>query len=359
MGIIKEVGLPTQSTNQSIYKVIQAQQALAISRHHPDLMKYLDRATWQLVARALTEHFWPRTVKDDLYIQNDIEKLYLVGLALIPIASQCPGFWMPWRHNGHLASWLKQYAHKRYEKRILMTQKWDWSTALSRLEENASGLGIVDKGFLDMCSELISRDAYADSARGHLARKIFGPLVFNADALNIYRHARTNHGVTWWDEGAAYVLSRSKIFTAKGTATLDLTKRTANIWNYSVTVRGNSLILTLSDAFVKQTKAAIISILSSSAGAQRKIYAISSCLETFHRWAKHSPNSGPQRKQLDDWVLQKVRSNLLEKNPVLGNKLFDVVQASWDPKFYPRGSSGLLDKSLSLEKWLKWWSPRR
>ncbi|NCC83714.1 MAG: hypothetical protein EOM03_06250 [Clostridia bacterium] len=359
MGIIKEVGLSTQSTNQAIYKVIQAQQALAVSRHHPDLMKYLDRDTWQLVARALTEHFWPRTVKDDLYIQEDIEKLYLAGLALIPIASQCPGFWMPWRHNGHLASWLKQYAHKRYEKRMLMTQKWDWSEALSRLEENAAALGIVDKGFIEMCSELISRDAYADSARGHLARKIFGPLVFNADALNIYRHARANHGVTWWDEGAACVLSRSKIFTAKGTTTLDLTKRTATIWNYSVTVKMNSLILTLSDAFVKQTKASIISILSSSAGPQRKIHAISSCLETFCRWAKHSPNTGPQRKLLEDWVRQKMATKLLAENPRLEQHLFDIAKAPWDPKYYPRGQSGLLDKSLTLDKWLKWWGPRR
>ena len=358
MGIIKDSKQASQTTNQAIYKVIQTQRSLAISHHHPDLMKYLERSTWRLAAQALTEHFWPRTVQNDLYIRESIERLYQVGLALIPLSGQCPGFWMPWRHNGHLACWLKQYTHKQYGKRTLMIKKWDWGEAQSRLVENAAALGIVDQAFIEMCSDLIAGNAFSESARGHLARKIFGPLVFNAEARSIYRYARENQAITWWDEQNVFVLSKARIFHKKETC-IDLAVREATIWNYSVKVKNNSLIILLSNVFLKQIKADITSILLSSASPQRKIHAISSRLETVHRWAKHSPNTGPQQKALGVWVQQKIGVKLLAANPKLTQYLFDIAGASWDPKFYPRGSSGLLDKSLTLEKWIKWWGPRR
>jgi len=239
-----------------------------------------------------------------------------------------------------------------------MVKKWDWAEAQSRLVENSEALGIVDQAFIKMCSDLIAGNAYAESARGFLARKIFGPLVFNAEARSIYRYARENKAITWWDEQTVFVLSNARIFHKKETC-IDLEVRETTIWNYSVKVKNNSLIILLSDVFLKQIKADITSILLSCASPQRKIHAISSRLETVHRWAKHSPNTGPQRKALGAWVQQKIGVKLLAANPKLAQYLFDIGGAPWDPKFYPRGSSGLLDNSLTIERWVKWWGPRR
>lgn len=358
MGINKNIEQSKQTTNQAIHKVIQSQRSLAITHRHLDLMKYLERPSWRIAARKLTEDFWPRTVRDDLYVGKVIERLYQVAMVLVPLAGQCPGFWMPWRHNGHLACWLKQYTFKRYGKRMLTVKKWNWDEAPSRLAENAAALGILDRDFINLCSELITANAYASSARGDMVRKFLAPLVFNVEAKRMYRHARQNQGVTWWDEKAVFVLSKTKIFHNQESC-IDLQKRTATLWNYTVKVKSNSLGMLLSDAFLKQIKADITDTLRSSVGPQRKIDAISTKLETVHRWAKHCPEAGLQRKALGKWVMQIVGEELLKDNPKLADSLFDIASAPWDPEFYPRGQSGLLDKSLKLENWLKWWGPRR
>lgn len=379
MGIIKEK--QTQSTNQAITKVIQAQRSLAIRHYHPDLMSYLDRTSWKQTAQALTEQYWPRTVSKELYIQGEIEALYWAALILAPLSGQCPGFWNPWRHKGHLVSWFRQHVHGQ-QKGWLCIHPWDWENQLPKLSSSMQAFGIVDRKFVELCQKLVLNNAFADSLRGQFARKIFAPILFHEQAKEVFHQAKAKHAVVWWDERYALVLAKSSYQIGNGTWH-DLSASPVKIWNYEVrakmekaegkatdTNRGkpkkvkNSdkkmmLNIYLSDQFLKSTRMNIKSILSSQATDQAKVFQLSSELKKVYAWGKFCFQAQPQCNQLAKWVRDKIEPQIFQHNQELRKLYFNILDQKWDIGFYPRKGSGLLDKKLTLEDWVRWWRPWR
>ena len=357
MGIVKDLEESTQTTNQAIYKVIQAQRALALRHRHPNLMEYLERTSWTQTAAALTAHFWPKTVSQELFVQAEIERLYLAGLILAPLSGQCPGFWNPWRHNGHLVCWLRQYTSMKQGKVHLFTHGWNWEEAIEGLAQSAQSFGIMDHDFIEFCSELLVSNVYCPTVRGQFARKIFAPLLFHEQGLKIFRTAKANQSVTWWDEKHAFVLSKRRIISIKGQWT-DLTTDSCTLWNYTARIKKKALLIFLSDDFLKSVRNNIADILNSGANPQQKVFSISTVMLRVHRWAKHCPNARPQCNELERWLRQKTEKNLFMKYPRLEGMYFSIGKADWDHGFYPRNKSGLLE-DITLDSWLKWWGPRR
>lgn len=379
MGIIKEK--QTQSTNQAITKVIQAQRSLAIRYYHPDLMTYLDRTSWKQTALALTGQYWPRTVSKELYIQSEIEALYGAALILGPLSGQCPGFWSPWRHKGHLVSWFRQHMLGQ-QKGWLCIHQWDWEKQLPELSSSMQAFGIVDRKFVELCQKLVLNNAFADSLRGQFARKILAPLLFHEQAREMYHQAKVKNAVVWWDEQHTLVLAKSSYQIGNGTWH-DLSSTPVEVWNYEVRAKmekaegkatvgqhGRStkvkqpdkklmLYMYLHDQFLKSTRMNIKSILSSEVPEQAKVFAVSSVLKRVYSWGKFCFQAQPQCNQLAKWVRGKIEPQIFQHNQELRKLYFNILDQKWDIGFYPRKGSGLLDNKLTLEDWVKWWRPWR
>ncbi len=379
MGIIKNP--QSQSINQAITKVIQTQRALAIRHYHPDLMSYLDRPTWQQTARALVEQYWPRTVSKDLYIQGEIESLYGVALILGPLSGQCAGFWNPWRHKGHLTSWFRQYVQGQ-QKFWLGVHWWDWEKQYAEFSSSVRAFGVPDREFAEHCQQLILNNAFAESLRGQFARKVFAPLLLHERAKEIYHRAKAKNAVFWWDERHALVLSKTPYCLENG-AWFDLSQSPVDVWNYEVRakyetikcdstdepkqVKKNSkkqhkrlmLYMYLNDVFLKKSMDNIKNILISKTTDQAKVFLTSSELRKVYSSGKFCFQAQPQCNTFGKNVLKKIEKQIFHKSPDLHKLYFNIMNQKWDIGFYPRNSSGLLDKKLTLEEWMKWWRPWR
>jgi hypothetical protein len=356
MGIIKDQAEASQTTNQAITKVLMAQCALVHRHWHPNLMKYIERPTWRKTASALTAHYWPRTVAEELHIQAEIERLYSVYLVLAPLAGQAQAFWMPWRHNGHLTSWFRMYVYGQ-KKSHLMVRDWDWESGIDGLFESAEAYGIKDKLFIDLCHDLITGNVFAPTLRGQFARKIFAPLLFHQQAKEMLDLVKTKRSLLWWDEKHVLVLSGKPVKGIEGTW-CDLGKESRTIWNYSVKVKGDDLMMYMSDEYLRNIRSNIVGIMDSFVPPQTKIYRISEIMRGTHRWAKHCFQAKIQCNELEKWVWNKINKSILQQNRSLDALYFNIRNAAWDNTLYKRGKSQLLE-GLSIESWLKWWSPRR
>ncbi len=382
MGIIKEK--QTQSTNQAITKVIQAQRSLAIRHYHPDLMSYLGRASWKQTAHALTEQYWPRTVSKELYIQNEIEALYGAALILGPLSGQCPGFWNPWRHKGHLVSWFRQHVHGQ-QKGWLCVHRWDWKKQLPALSSSMQAFGIADSKFAEHCYNMILNNtfnSFSESLREQFARKIFAPILFHEQAKEIYLQAKAKQAVVWWDERYALVLASSSYQIQNG-AWFDLSLSPVDVWNFEVRAKKEKtvtkattgqhgrptktlqqdkklmLYIFLHDQFLKSSRVNIKSILRSHATDQAKVFQVSSELKKVYSWGKFCFQAQPQCNQLAKWARDKIETQIFQQNQKLRRLYFEIYEQKWDTGFYPRKGSGLLDNKLMLENWVKWWRPWR
>ena len=354
LGIIKE---PSDLTvNQAIMRVIQAQRALALRYKHSDLLQYLERASWMQTAEALTAHFWPRTVNKDLYVVGEIQKLYKVHLVLAALSVQVPAYWTPWRHAGHLVGWLRIYAYGQ-KKQKLWVYEWDWDQGLKELTKSAEALGIKDASFIDLCCELAEGNVFAPTLRGKFARKIFAPLVFHREAKEILRHAKSKKSLLWWDEYNALVLSKSYFKQIDG-YWVDLVDDSYVLWNYTIKINDKNLLIFLSDDYIRSVKSSIKEIINSSVGVQAKVYRTSEIMRGVHSWAKYCFHAKPQCNELERWVWQKLNKKILKHSKNLDALYFNIRNASWDNFLYVRKKSMLLD-DISIEQWVKWWTPRR
>lgn len=119
------------------------------------------------------------------------------------------------------------------------------------------------------------------------------------------------------------------------------------------------LYMYLHDQFQKSTRMNIKSILSSEVSDQAKVFAVSSVLKRVYSWGKFCFQAQPQCNQLAKWVRDKTESQIFQHNQELRKLYFNILDQKWDNGFYPRKGSGLLDKKLTLEDWVKWWRPWR
>ena len=356
MGIIKEPSGSDLTVNQAIMRVIQAQRALALRYKHSDLLQYLERASWMQTAEALTAHFWPRTVNKELYVVGEIQKLYKVHLVLAALSVQVPAYWTPWRHAGHLVGWLRIYAYGQ-KKHKLWVYEWDWDQGLKELTKSAEALGIKDAGFIDLCCELAEGNVFAPTLRGKFARKIFAPLVFHREAKEILRHAKSKKSLLWWDEYNALVLSKSYFKQIDGNW-VDLVDDSYMLWNYTIKIHDKNLLIFLSDDYIRSVKSSIKEIINSSVGVQTKVYRTSEIMRGVHSWAKYCFHAKPQCNELERWVWQKLNKKIFKHSKNLDALYFNIRNASWDNFLYVRKKSMLLD-DITIEQWVKWWTPRR
>jgi len=76
--------------------VRRAQRSLALAGRHVDLMRYVERDSFQAVAAMLTGHYMPRSHSKQLEIAEVFRELFTTWLVLAPLSNQARGYWRPW-----------------------------------------------------------------------------------------------------------------------------------------------------------------------------------------------------------------------------------------------------------------------
>ena len=334
--------------------VRRAQRSLALAGRHVDLMRYVERESFQAVAAVLVEHYMPRSAAKQLEIAEVFRDLYTMWLVLAPLSNQARGYWRPWWGPGVAMSWLRTEIN-RFQRTYLGRIPFDWASA--QVAPGAAAAKITDDAFLAHAEALLGH-ALGDTLRANFTRYVLGGLVWRADAELALAVAREHQAGLMWHEDGLWLLAR-KPFAADGVVWADLREGTADILQWSVKVAEGKLQAWVSEPTVQRLKESVRGTLASDVSPEHKLRQVNAAVKTCHHWAQYAFDARQQATELGPWVWRRVSRHILQHSPKLRGQYFDLKTAQWDARLHFGRSSYLLDRAVTDQDWLNIWNPRR
>lgn len=338
--------------DNDFYLVRRAQAKLALQSVYNDLMSYITRQSFQNVAKALTEKFWTRSIKQKRKIVDIVTELYLVWLVLLPIACRIQGYFRPGWGNSIFLSWFRYHVNKcrrYYMGKIDLI----WDKPKLFFEE----LEIYDQPFKELCTDYLNFGK-GETALPKFVRLIFSPFVFTSEIKQALTMAKTSNCGFMWDENHIIFLS-TKPFEYNGLKWVDLRKESINTLKYNLSVKQNLLEVKVLGSFLKEIKLNIEGILKTDRTPGFKLMGINEQLQRFYHVAKYCGNSRKQSIELDKWAWKKIAKSLVATEPSLKDKYFSLRKQKWDLTFRIGRKSLFLDQDISDDLYISIWAPRR
>jgi len=334
--------------------VRRAQRSLALAGRHVDLMRYVERESFQVVAAVLVEHYMPRSHSKQLEIAEVFRDLYTMWLVLAPLSNQARGYWRPWWGPGVAMSWLRVEIN-RCARPCLGRFSFDWATA--QVAPGAVAAKITDDAFLTHAEALLGH-ALGDTLRGNFTRYVLGGLVWRAAAEQALALAREHQAAFMWHEDELWLLAR-RPFSADGVAWVDLRGGAVDILQWSVRVAEGKLQARMSEPTVQRLKESVRGALASDASPEHKLRQTNAASRSWHHWARYAFGAKQQAVELEAWIWRRVSRHIAQNSPKLLAAYFNLRTTTWDTQLHFGRSSYLLDRAVTDENWLKIWSPRR
>lgn len=334
--------------------VRRAQRSLALAGRHKDLMRYVERDSFQAVATMLVEHYMPRSAAKQLAIAEVFHDLFAAWLVLAPLSNQARGYWRPWWGPGVAMSWLRVEIN-RFEHPCLGRFSFDWATA--QVAPGAAAAKITDDAFLAHAEALLG-NAWGNTLRASFAKYVMGGLVWRANAELALAVAREHQAGLMWYENELWLLAR-KPFAAEGLAWADLREGAVDILQWSVRVADGKLQARMSESSVRRLKDSVGAAMASDASPERKLLQINAAAKSLHHWARYAFDARQQTTEVEAWVWRRVSRHILQHSPKLHGKYFGLKTAQWDARLHFGRASYLLDRDVRDEAWLNIWNPRR
>ena len=332
----------------------RAQRSLALVGRHKDLMKYLERDSFQKVAADLVQRYMPRSHSKHLEIAEVFRDLYTTWLVLAPLSNQARGYWRPWWGPGVVMSWLRTEVN-RFQRTSLGRVSFDWATA--QVASGAAAAQITDNAFLGHAEAMLDH-SLGDTLRASFARYVLGGLVWRADAEQALAVAREHQAGLMWHEHGLWLLAR-KPFGEDGVAWSDLRKTPVDILAWSVKVAEGKLQARMSEPTVQRLKESVRGALASDASPEHKLRQINAAIRSWHHWARYAFDARQQAREVEAWVWRRVSRHIVQNSPKLEAAYFNLRTATWDTQLHFGRVSYLLDRDVTDEDWLKIWNPRR
>lgn len=334
--------------------VRRAQRSLALVGRHKNLIKYMERDSFQAVAAMLVEHYMPRSAAKQLEIAEVFRDIYTTWLILAPIANRAQGYWRPWWGPGVAMSWLRTEVN-RFQRTSLGRVSFDWAAA--QVAQGALASGIQDAAFIATAEALLGH-ALGDTLRANFTRYVLGGLAWRAAAEQALALARKHQAGLMWHEDELWLLAR-RPFVIEGVAWIDLCEGTADILQWSVKVAEGKLQARMSEQAVRRMKESVSVALASSASPEHKLRQTNAAVKSFHHWARYAFDARRQSLELEAWVWRRVSRHIFQHSPKLRGQYFDLKTAQWDTHLHFGRASYLLDRDVRDEAWLNIWNPRR
>lgn len=350
MGIRREY----RSGQGDIALVRRAQRSLALAGECRQLHQFLERDSFQSVARTLTEKYLPRSASKKLALADLAQEIYLHWLILAPIVGQAQGYWRPWWSPGVVMSWLRVHVH-RYRKTCLGRIHLNWGAA--ELDSGAKSCRILDENFLASLAAILSQ-AHVQTLRGQLARCALGGVAWRSQAEQALEWARAcRSGLMWW-EGEILFLAQ-KPFESDRIAWVELRDQAADILEWQVRVRDEKLTAIMRPEALSRLKSRIVQVLESDGQPLFKMRQVNAAIAAYHHWAKYAFDARRQAVELEPWIWRRIKRSIIQVQPNLKSSYFKLKNATWDTTLRYGRVSYLLDTSIPDEQWLQIWNPRR
>lgn len=334
--------------------VRRAQRSLALAGRHKDLMRYVERDSFQAVAAMLVKHYMPRSAAKQLEIAEVFRDIYTTWLILAPIANRAQGYWRPWWGPGVVMSWLRVEIN-RFERPCLGRFSFDWATA--QVAPGAAAAKITDDAFLAHAEALLG-NAWGSTLRASFAKYVIGGLVWRADAEQALALAREHQAGLMWHEDELWLLAR-RPFETEGVAWVDLREGAVDILQWSVRVADSKLQARMSEPSVRRLKDSVSAALASSASPEHKLQQINAAIRSWHHWARYAFDARQQATEVEAWVWRRVSRHIFQHSPKLRGQYSDLKTAQWDARLHFGRASYLLDRAVTDQDWLNIWNPRR
>lgn len=332
----------------------RAQRSLAIAGRHHDLVRYLERDSFQNVAWALVERYMPRSNRKQLEIAGVFRELYATWLVLAPISNRAQGYWRPWWCPGVVTSWMRIEVN-RFHRHLLGHIDYDWGTA--QIAHGAAAAHITDEAFIAHMRGLLDH-AVGDTLRAGFARYVLGGFVWRSTAESLLAFARKYRAGMLWSEDGLWVMS-AKPFDGTDAAWIDLREQSADLLFWSAHVADGLLHIKMNDASVQHLKENVRVALASDASTEHKLRLINSAARSFHHFARYAFDARQQAQELEAWIWRRVNRHIVQTTPALAERYFNLRLTQWDTRLHFERKSYLLDKDVTEDAWLNLWNPRR
>lgn len=350
MGLVRKTQRPGPG---EVALVRRAQRSLALAGRHADLMRYIERDSFQDVAGALVERYMPRSAAKQLEIAEVFRELYAVWLVLAPIANQAQGYWRPWWCPGVVTSWMRIQAN-RFHRHWLGHVGYDWASA--QISHGAAAY-INDEAFIAHALGLLDH-ILGDTLRAGFARYVLGGLIWRHMAEAALQVARDHHAGMLWSEDGMWLLA-SKPFDSTGAEWTDLREQPAEVLAWQAHVADDLLHVRMNDVAVQRVKESVRTALASDASSEHKLRLVNAATRSFHHFARYAFDARQQATELEAWTWRRVNRHIVQNTPALAVRYFNLRLALWDTRLHFERKSYLLDKDVTEEQWLNLWNPRR
>lgn len=334
--------------------VRRAQRSLALAGRHANLLRYLERDSFQNVAGSLVERYMPRSSQKQLEIAGVFRELYAAWLVLAPLSNRAQGYWRSWWCPGVVTSWLRIEAN-RFQRCWLGHVCHDWTTA--QIAPGAGAAGISDETFVGQAQDLLTHVA-GDTLRAGFARYVLGSVVWRQAAEATLQIARECRAGMMWSEDGCWLMS-AKPIEGVGVDWIDLREQSTDVLAWSAHVADSLLHIKMNDAAVQRFKESVRDALASGASPEHKLRLINTAARSFHHFARYAFDARQQAQELEAWIWRRVNRHIVQNTPSLATRYFSLRQASWDTRLHFERKSYLLDRDVTEEQWLNLWNPRR
>jgi hypothetical protein len=334
--------------------VRRAQRSLALAGRHADLMRYIERDSFQNLAGALVARYMPRSSKKHLEIADVFRELYAAWFVLAPISNRAQGYWRPWWCPGVFTSWLRIEAN-RFHRCWLGHVGYDWTTA--QIAPGAAAARITDEAFIAHAQGLLDH-ATGDTLRASFARYVLGSLAWRHAAEAMLPVVREYRAGMLWSEDGLWLMA-SKPFDGAGAAWIDLREQSVDVLAWQAQVADGLLHVRMTDAEVQRVKESVRMALASDAPPEHKLRLINAGVRSFHHFGRYAFDARQQATDLEGWIWRRVSRHVVQNTPALAGRYFNLRQAHWDTRLHFERKSYLLDKDVSEEQWLNLWNPHR
>lgn len=351
MGLTREHHRPGPG---DVALVRRAQRSLALAGRHADLVRYIERDSFQAVAGALVERYMPRSSQKQLQIADVFRELYAAWLVLAPLSNRAQGYWRSWWCPGVVTSWMRIQSN-RFHRFWLGVVPCDWATV--QVAPGAVAARIMDVAFIAHAQGLLDH-VTGDTLRADFARYVLGSLAWRRAAEMMLPVVREYRAGMLWSEDGLWLLA-AKPFEFGSVEWIDLREQPTAVLAWQAHVADGLLFVRMNDASVRGLKERVRRALASDASPEHKLRLINAAARSFHHFARYVFDARQQAADLEAWIWRRVNRHILQNTPSLAERYFNMHHAPWDTRLHFERKSYLLDRDVTEEQWLNLWNPRR
>lgn len=331
--------------------VRRAQAAIAGYRNFGDgdLSVYLERDSFQSVAKRLADHYFHRSTGLALYEQ--VRELYLTHLVMAPILQRLPlSSKYDW-HRGHLLGWFRRNATGKVRRFFFDSRIIEREYQPTLLAANLEALGIHDAGMVEVLRDLHRRHAGGTTLRDILAHQLFDPILM----------LEARHGYELRFGNQLFRLEKERFPAAR-----DLRRQEVTVLDYVISSvehgNGRHLEIGLAEDTLAEFRRAVKGIIGCAANPARKVVLLEGRIRDFAERARWARSAKPQIDELRRWLTDKLRplAGTKPEAKLLGNLLVTLWLQRVDARLYVKAPNFFLSATKVEEKtFVNFFSPYR